>query len=369
MKVVHVISSISREGGGPSRSSQALVAALEGAGCETWLLVCKPGETAWVAGVRHFAAPEAGEPIKAFFARQFAAIRPDLIHLHGIWDWSIHLAAVAARRLRIPYIIAPRGSLEPWCLEQKKWKKRLALALYQRRDLKAAVALHATAPSEAAQFRRLGFTQTIIESPNGVIVPSELPARAPADGVRRALFVSRMHPKKGVLELVEAWARVKPAGWACELVYTTNGAFERQYEEQVKARVRDLGLEDAFIFTGPLMDEAKWTAYRRADLFVLPTHSENFGIVVAEALWAGVPVVTTKGTPWAELAVRRCGWWVDIGVEPLADALRQALGLSDEERREMGARGRELVEEKYRWPAIGRQMRAAYAGLLGEGRP
>ena len=365
MKVVHVISGISRAGGGPSRSSQALVAALNGAGCEAWLLSCSCGETAWVEGVTRFAAPAADERLCDFFARQFDSIKPELVHLHGIWQLQIHAAAKVARRMKIPYVVAPRGMLEPWSLAQKKWKKRLAMAFYQRKDLREAVALHATAASEGEQFRRLGFTQTIIVSPNGVIVPSELPVRrTQADGHRRALFVSRMHAKKGVLELVEAWSKVRPEGWVCELVYTKNGAGESAYEGEVKAKVKALGLEGQFVFTGPLLDEAKWTAYRRADLFVLPTYSENFGIVVPEALYAGVPVITTKGTPWGELETERCGWWIDVGVEPLAAALREAMALSDAERAAMGARGRALVEAKYQWPAIGRQMLAAYRGVI-----
>ncbi len=365
MRVVHVISGISRSGGGPSRSSQALVASLNGAGCEAWLLSCARGETAWVEGVTRFVAPAADERVGDFFVRQFEAIKPDLVHLHGIWQPQIHAAAKTARKMKIPYVVAPRGMLEPWSLAQKKWKKRLAMFLYQRRDLREAIALHATAASEGEQFRRLGFTQPIIESPNGVIVPRELPMRqVQADGRRRALFVSRMHAKKGVLELVEAWAKVRPVGWVCELVYTKNGETELAYEALVKSRVAELGLEDLFIFTGPLLDDAKWTAYRRADLFVLPTYSENFGIVVPEALYAGIPVITTKGTPWGELETERCGWWIDIGVEPLAAALREAMALSDGEREAMGARGRALVEAKYQWPAIGRQMLAAYRSVL-----
>ena len=364
MKVIHIISSISRLNGGPSRSSQALVAALSKAGCDAWLLSCTVGETAWVDGVKHFAAPKEDEPLKVFFARQLETVQPDLIHLHGMWQWSIHVAVCVARQMKIPYIVAPRGMLEPWSLAQKKWKKCLAMMLYQRRDLNKAVALHATAPSEAAQFRRLGFTQAIIEAPNGVIVPAELPNWSHSDGVHRALFVSRMHPKKGVLELVEAWGRVRPANWVCELVYTMNSAFERQYEAQVKARARKLGLEQQFTFTGSLMDESKWVAYRRADLFALPTHSENFGIVIAEALWAELPVITTKGAPWQELETRRCGWWVDIGVEPLADTLRKAMGLSDAERCEMGMRGRKLVKEKYTWKAACDAMGEGYQRIV-----
>lgn len=363
MKVVHIISGISRNSGGPSRSSQGLVAALNAAGVEAWLLSCHPGEEPWLPGVTHFRAPaESGlRALGCFFEETLREVKPDLIHLHGIWVPQIHLAAKTARRLGISYVIAPRGMLEPWSLEQKKWKKRLAMALYQRNDLRRAVALHATAKSEAEQFRKLGFRQQVIISPNGVTLPEELPPRTlQSEGYRRALFVSRIHKKKGLLELVEAWSRVRPRGWKMEIVGTDADG----YQTVVEQAVRDHGLEQDFVFTGPLMDEWKWEAYRRADLFILPTYSENFGIVVPEALYAGVPVITTKGTPWQELQTHRCGWWIDIGVEPLVDALREALALSDSERAEMGVRGRDLVNTFYTWPALGQGMAEAYRTLL-----
>ena len=185
--------------------------------------------------------------------------------------------------------------------------------------------------------------------------------------VRRILFVSRMHPKKGVMELVEAWNKLVvsgqllvASGWVCELVYTVSGDLEREYEAKVRARVNELGLQDQFIFTGALNDEEKWAAYARADLFVLPTYSENFGIVVAEALWAGVPVITTKGTPWTELESVNCGKWIDIGIVQLAAALQECMAMSDDERRQMGERGRRLVEENYTWGAVVKAMVKGY---------
>jgi glycosyltransferase involved in cell wall biosynthesis len=275
--------------------------------------------------------------------------------------------------------------LEPWCLRQKWLKKRIARWLYQDRDLKCATALHATAESEAEQFRRLGFRNPVIVSPNGVNVPKIAVSRkslvvsgqreengrqsvvSSTERKRRVLFVSRMHPKKGVLELVEAWGKLVVSGqslvvsgWVCELVYTVNGEIEQEYEAKVKTRGKDLGLQEQLIFTGALKEEEKWRAYARADLFVLPTYSENFGIVVAEALWAGVPVITTKGTPWQELNERKCGWWIDIGVDALVKALAEAIALTDEERHEMGMRGRKLVEKKYTWNAVVKEMIEGY---------
>lgn len=124
-------------------------------------------------------------------------------------------------------------------------------------------------------------------------------------------------------------------------------------------------MTDTFKFIGSVADKDKWKLYRRADLFVLPTHSENFGIVVAEALASGLPVITTKGAPWAELEKHQCGWWVDIGVEPLAKALNQAINLSPEERQTMGQCGRQLIEQNYSWDKIGKEMLAVYEWILG----
>ena len=378
MKILHVTRSISRDEGGPARSVQGLVAAQNKIGVESWLLPMRKGPLPWVEGVVHFSDSEPFENL-AF------RIKPDVVHIHGLWNLEEHRCVVICRRWRIPYVISPRGMLEPWSLKQKWFKKRIARFLYQDNDLKYAAALHATAESEAEQFRKLGFKNPVIISPNGVNLPLGEGVGSQELGVRgkgsekRMLIVSRMHPQKGVLELVEAIKRVMSGGveewrnkWRVELVYTVNGEFEREYEAKVKARVKELGLEDAFIFTGALDDEAKWESYRRADLFVLPTYSENFGIVVAEALWAGVPVITTKGTPWSELETEKCGWWIDLPTEisnslkweALDLALAEAFLLSDVERFEMGKRGRALVNEKYIWESAASKMIDGYKEVL-----
>lgn len=382
MKVLHVISSIHRSSGGPSRSVQGLAAAECRAGVDAGIFTFRHGDKPWIDGISFVhSGPEVDSELLEF--------TPDIVHLHGLWNFDLHRTAAICRRWGLPYVIAPRGMLEPWSLQQRWLKKRIARFLYQDRDLRCAAALHATAESEAEQFRRLGFRNRVIVSPNGVNVPSSpLPSpvsrpSSPNEPIpRRILFVSRMHPKKGVLELVEAWGKIsnaatqrhggvcdsvlKECSWKIELVYTVSGELEKEYESKVKARVKELGLEDQFVFTGALNDDEKWVAYSRADLFVLPTHSENFGIVVAEALWAGVPVITTKGTPWQELETERCGWWIDVGVEPLAAALKEAMALSADERGDMGQRGHCLVEAKYTWDAVVKPMLEGYRKINTE---
>ena len=411
VKALHVITGISRKAGGPSRSSQGLVAGLCKAGVDAWIYPLD-GSEPWIPGVRKY---EIGVGDRCRCTAELKKF--DLVHLHGIWDLRLHKVAVMCRKAGVPYVIAPRGMLEPWSLKQKWLKKRIARFLYQDRDLKQAAALHATAESEAEQFRALGFKNPIIVSPNGVNVPegdvglgrrSRSTVELSNSSVvgRRALFVSRMHPKKGVLELVESWARLKHSNnpnirpieqWSCELVYTMNSDEERAYEQKVKDRILSLGMsyqdKDGtihsttttsnydFILTGSLDDDAKWSAYARADLFVLPTYSENFGIVVAEALWAGVPVITTKGTPWKELEDFKCGWWIDlpeaevkvkgVGVEwtALDSALRSAIEQSHNPNnrtilQEMGQRGHQLVSNRYTWSAVCDKMVCGYEEVL-----
>lgn len=367
MKILHVIVGISHEGGGPSRSCQGLVSSLAAIGEDVALLTIRHGREPWVPGISRFYNGESFESV-------LAVERPQVVHLHCIWQPEIHNCAKICRKLQLPYVISPRGMLEPWSLQQKWLKKRIARLLYQDRDLRCAAALHATSDSEANQFRKLGFCNPIIISPNGVNIPKVLPPRS-CDKKRRALFVSRMHPKKGVAELITAWAHVKPKNWCCEFVYTASGADEIAYEKKVREMACGLGIDEDFIFTGELDDAEKWRAYMRSDLFVLPTYSENFGIVIAEALYAGLPVITTKGAPWRDLELERCGWWIDLPYnqkancwKELDEALCQAT-LGDWRRpmgemAMMGQRGHELIERKYLWASAGRLMRDGYRRVI-----
>ncbi|MGB1254009.1 MAG: glycosyltransferase, partial [Candidatus Promineifilaceae bacterium] len=217
---------------------------------------------------------------------------------------------------------------------------------------------------EAQAVRDLGLKSPVAIIPNGVNVPEQAatPQRAP-NHKRRILFLSRIHPKKGLINLVRAAAQLpKDVDW--EIVIA--GPSEDGYQQVVEAEVAALGLQDRFVFLGMVADQDKWAVYKSADLFILPTHNENFGIVVAEALASGIPAITTKGAPWQELEQHRCGWWVDITVDALATALQQSLSLSNQELAEMGARGRNLIINQYSWQHIATKMTQAYEWVLGQ---
>ncbi|MDR9405217.1 MAG: glycosyltransferase [Halothece sp. Uz-M2-17] len=285
-----------------------------------------------------------------------------VIHDHGIWLPCNHAVAVASRSLGIPRIVSPHGMLEPWAWQYKRWKKRLAWFLFQYRDLKTAQVLHATATSEAINLRKFFPDLPIAIIPLGIDLPPAFSC-PPKPSKKTLLFLSRIHEKKGLLNLVEAWAQLQPLNW--QLIIA--GPNEKGYQEVIEKKIQALKLTDSISFPGEVVGEAKWELYRQADLFVLPTLSENFGIVIAEALACETPVMTTKGAPWSELETHRCGWWIDIGVTPLVENLQQAMSLSDGERREMGQRGRMLIESKYTWKETTEQLLELYHWMLRQG--
>jgi glycosyltransferase involved in cell wall biosynthesis len=170
---------------------------------------------------------------------------------------------------------------------------------------------------------------------------------------------------KGLLNLAAAWGRLAGAfpGWHLIIA----GPDEGNHRADVEAALRANGVFDRTTFTGPVSGNAKTQLYCLSDLFVLPTFSENFGVVVAEALAAGCPVITTTGTPWKELEECQCGWRIAIGAEPLAKALREAMSLPEEQRKAMGLRGREMVRERFSWDAIAKQTIELYMWACGKG--
>ena len=221
--------------------------------------------------------------------------------------------------------------------------------------------MQATGSGGAQDIRAFVFRRPVATSPIGVDLPAE-PAgpRGDRPPERTVLFLSRLHPRKGLADLVEAWARVPRTGWRLVVAGPDSNGQRALLEARCAA-----GRLDDVSFPGEVLGEAREALYARADLFVLPSFSENFGLVVAEALARGVPVITTRGTPWQELETRRCGWWIDPGVAPLAEALQGAMALSDGARRDMGLRGRQLVSDAYTWERCVEQMLAWYASLTG----
>lgn len=307
-----------------------------------------------------------GLPFRDTLNRIMSAEPVGLIHNHGLWHPVNHWAASAGRRYGIPLIMQPHGMLEPWALNHKVWKKRIAMALFQRQDLETAKLLIATSAVEYLNLRKLGFCQPIAVIPHGVVMPPpstpDIAVPAPPDRERIALFLSRVHPVKGLLNVINAWANLRPQAWKLRIV----GPDEGGHLKEVMRAVQQFGIGDSVEYLGEVDGVRKSVIYQSADLFVLPSFNENFGVVIAEALAHGVPVITTRATPWGGLLDHGCGWWIEPTVNALTETLREALDKDAASLRAMGEKARTYAAE-FDWSHIAHQTQETYSWVLAQG--
>jgi glycosyltransferase involved in cell wall biosynthesis len=378
------------------------------------------------------------------------AAKADVVHNHGLWMWPNAYAREAAVAAGKPLIISPRGMLEAWSLGRSKLRKAVAWRLFERRNVQSAVMFHATAASEAESIleatkglkdeetrrrrdektkglrdeetaetepRQVAAAQDhlrltnlklktttgvpVVVAPNGVDLPdlAQRPGRQVLEDKfpqlkdrRWVVFMSRLHPKKGVDVLLRAWARQKEVtGDEWRLAsgkesQTADGIRQMEraeslgllvslslspvlvlagpdligYRKDIERMIKELGLGHSVVITGEVAGEEKDCLLANADVFVLPSYSENFGIVVAEAMAWGRPVIASTGTPWKEIADVGAGWWVKPEEDALAQALHEALGKGREQLDAMGTKGRALVERRYTWAEPAGKLVRAY---------
>jgi glycosyltransferase involved in cell wall biosynthesis len=290
--------------------------------------------------------------------------RVDIMHSHGLWMMPNVYPGRACQQGRCHLVVSPRGTLSAWSRRRNAVQKRLFWRWLQAPALHTAGCLHATAESEYEDIRRLGFSQPICILPNGIDLPPPPLQPAFRAGRKQLLFLGRIHPKKGIDILLRAWQAVlhRFTDWELHVAGPDNGG----YLPEMRALAAQLRL-DRVVFRGPLFGEDKLRAYSNASLFVLPTHSENFGMTVAEALAAGIPVIVTQGAPWAGLVEQGAGWWIEIGLDPLVACLEQALSTSPQRLEEMGRAGHEWMQRDFSWERIGAQFLATYRWLVDGG--
>ncbi len=292
--------------------------------------------------------------------------RNDVVHAHGVWTMVSISAGLVLPGRSAKFVLSMCGGAGPWVLAHKRSVKR-CLWPFQRRGLARADLLHVASAEEHRWVRALGLKPPVAVVPNAVDIPSELPSGDRAPGTMRTLlFLSRIHPVKGLDRLLEAWKRIQDlrSGWRLVVV----GPGRQAYDRQMRELAAKLELERV-VFAGTLHGEEKARAYRDASLFVLPTHSENFGIVVAEALAHGCPCVVSKKAPWEGLVDHEAGWWIDHDVPALTHTLLEATALPDETRAAMGRRGRAWVQREFGWGSMVEKMEASYRWLLEGGTP
>lgn len=301
----------------------------------------------------------------------------DIVHITSVFLAASSLAGHAARAAGKPYLISPRGSLMRAPVEKKSaLKKKVYLAAIEKRNLARASAIHFTAPIEEAEYRELGLPlRRPLTIPNGLDT-DVLPAGDPAE-FRKAfgidpekkivLFLSRLSWKKGLDTLVESFAGL--LGELPDTVLVVAGGDDEGYRAKVEEMIAAAGVGKEVFFTGELKGAMRSSAYRAADVFVLPSYAENFGIAVAEAMHFGVPVVVTPEVGLAPSVDRaEAGFVVKKDVLQVKFALYKLL-VNPLLAREMGARGKELAAREFSYASVAKQFMDAYAQLIRGGGP
>ncbi len=375
MRICHIVPSLEDRHGGPSRSVRALAGSL-----------ARLGET-----VELLTTAMAGEPAarldSAVTLREFARVTPqwlarspemaaylqaspvDCIHHHSLWLLTLRYAHQAATRHGIPLVISPRGMMSGWAHRHRRWRKWLAELFVHPGAFADAAGWHATSAEEADDIRQLGFNQPICISPNGVNLPAEDVLDAartawhqlcPAARSRPvALFYSRFHRKKRLRELVDLWLAAPRGDWLLLIA----GIAEDYTAQEVSAWIAAAGARDRIaVYDGANCPPP----YAVASLFILPSHSENFGLVIAEALAAGVPALVTDTTPWQGLAAGGSGWCVPWG--QFTETLGVALSTPRADLAAMGNRGRSWVGREFSWEGAAHRLQKFYHRLSRERR-
>lgn len=387
MRVVHVIQSLDPQFGGPPQVAIRLAAAQAAAGATVGILHYEPdAERRRVIDANAAAIPgHERVSIESVPAASIGGLRgrfrsappasvasADFVHIHGLWTPLLRAAAALRRAAGRPYCIRTFGVLDPWSLAQKRWKKRIALALGYRSMLDGAAFIHALNRDEARLMDPLRLRSPVEVVPNGIF-PEELETPAAADpsalgvptGRRYALFLARLHYKKGLDILADAWRLVAPQVPDTDLVVAgpDEGA-----EADFRRRIRDAGLESRTHLPGPLYGAAKLGALRGAACFVLPSRQEGFSVALLEALASSLAVVASEDCHFPEIAEERCGAVVPLDVDRFAVAWRTVLSDPDEAAR-MGARGRAMVLARFTWPAVAARTLELYARYARSAKP
>jgi len=311
---------------------------------------------------------------------------PDIIHSAAVWTWQAAVINKLHTRKEIPFVLSTHGSLDRWALRRSAWKKAIALQLFQQKHFDHAACIHALSESELASIREFGLKNPVCVIPNGIEIPEEgerpigegrqsLSSRlgSLAPGRRMLLYLGRIHPKKGLINLIHAWAAICDAegrnrrfeDWLLVIA----GWDEWGHERELRTLTEQRGIQDKIAFPGPQFGREKAEIYRSCDAFVLPSFSEGLPMVVLEAWAYGKPVLMTPQCNLAEGFTAGAAIRIEQGAEGrnMEAGLRELLQASSSDLQAMGAKGRALVAERFTWPKIAGEMRSVYEWVLGGG--
>ncbi|MBS9523191.1 glycosyltransferase [Litoribacter alkaliphilus] len=374
MQVLHVISTLNKRSGGPSLSSFTLVKGLQQIGLNIEMLTFAPrdenekliSEEVFIWKLPYSMFPRWEYSLSAIKFLKYNHKQFDIFHIHGLWEFLPHAAARQAMKTNKPFVFTLRGMLYPSALNHSKAVKTVASMLFQNKDLASAAVLHATCEEEYKVIRSLNFKNPVAIIPNPISLPPEYKTlKEKCREKVRFGFVGRLNFIKNIEGLIFSWRLLMNEldEESVELVIVGNG--DNKYKRKLTSLVAKEKLKN-IIFSGFLDGEEKDEMISSFHYLLLPSKSENFGMVVTEALSKGVPVIASKGTPWEDLETFGCGWWVDNEPSNIKSYILKAYHQKEAERIQMGISGQKLVRNKYSQAAVADNMKDLYNWVMNK---
>lgn len=268
----------------------------------------------------------------------------DLVHIFGIWR-PFHIRAFyASKKLNKKIIISPLGALEPWSLSQRRLKKKVAWNFYQKKILNNVDYVHATSEMEKKNLINIGVNSPIKVIPHGLeIYQNKFQNQKKLK--KKAVFFSRIHEKKGLFELVQAWIKIDPENWELDIFGPIS---DTKYFSKIMKEIHSTSYNSKISINSPVYyKENKLKILSNSNLFVLPSKSENFGMSILEALSLGIPVLTTKSTPWEVLNSLNAGFIIDFSEQNILNALKSIMKMKDDDLNTIGDNGKEFIKKNY----------------------
>ena len=384
MKIYHLLENLDDSYGGPAKSVPYLVKSLKELEIQGHMLsikyndnelneVIKRYDLKWLSFQYNFIKKfRYSKEFKNYLVKVIKKEKNIILHTHNLWNYIPYISFKLAKKYNIPYILSTRGALYPWSLTQNSLQKKIAWKLFQKKILNKSSCVHATNISELNVLRSLGVSSPIALIPNGInfdefkILNNEKLSKVNLglkENKKYILFLSRVHPKKGLEYLIYSWIEIskKYLNWDLLIVGPVN---DYKYYNDLQNKLSKYNLSERVHFTGMLRGEKRIDCYSASSLFVLPSHKENFGIAIAEAMAARLPVITTKGTPWEEIEKYDAGWRVELNLQNINTALIKALSCSEEQLKKKGLNGFELIQ-KYDWKYQSIKMKEVYKWVIG----
>lgn len=369
MKILQTISGFGAHSGGTSTCTYDLLTAMHRIVCDVDLITLHSADLmgkgeAWIKALPNDAISSYG--YSRNMNRFLKQCDYELYHTNGMWMYCNHETCVAARRKGKPYIITPHGMLYPQAMARSTWKKRLLMmAGGVDRDLRLADCIHCTCTEEMVHFRNLGYRNPVAVIPNPVPIPPYVDELKHERSIKRIGFLGRLHPRKNVETLLDAWIMLADKVKNAQLVIMGKG--DAVYEQMLKDKVRQHNMQNVE-FAGFVTGREKFEKLASLTALCVPSDFENFGMIVTEALSVGTPVIASQGTPWQDLESYHCGYWLNNDTQTIAKAITKMFGLPSSELLQMGENGKRLVENKYKDTQVAAMMKRLYEWILNGGK-